>query len=70
MELLQDISFYLAIGCLWTFFVEWSTTRGDIGPPWTNGERWLQCLLWPWFLIVFIMGWLDGIFGGGNTNND
>ncbi len=68
MEIIQDISLYLALGCLWTFFCEWFTTRENIGPPWTNGERYIQCTLWPYFFLTFIIGWLSGYFG--NTNDD
>lgn len=72
MEFIQNLALYMSFGCVWAFFCEWFTTRPgrELGPPWTMGERWLQLLAWPWFLIVFVLGFIDGYFDGTNNNDD
>ena len=48
------ISIYLLFGAIWLAFIEYTSTRLNLGPAWTNRERITQVLIWPIALFTFI----------------
>jgi hypothetical protein len=46
---------YLLIGTIWTAWMEYYTTKHEIGPAWINKERVTQALVWPFALVIFLI---------------
>ena len=57
---------YILIGLVWTIFLEWITTNEtyiDSAPiKWTNRERTVQVLIWPFGMLVFIGEFLKNLW--------
>ena len=48
------ILLYLLIGTIWLAFMEFYTTKHNIGPAWSNKERITQLIIWPIALTIFL----------------
>lgn len=60
-----DILIYLAIGFIWTEWLEWfcmNNFENKLGEPFTTREKVTQFLLWPVFLSVFIYNFFADLF--------
>lgn len=56
---------YLIIGIVWTLFLEYMTTESSYtvkAVNWTNRERLVQLLIWPYSMVVFIIEFLKGLW--------
>tara|TARA_Y100001972_G_scaffold11533_1_gene12492 strand:+ start:149 stop:373 length:225 start_codon:yes stop_codon:yes gene_type:complete len=73
IEVIQYISGYLVIGCVWILWFERFCINHKIGGAFTNQERYTQMLLWPLNLAVFLYSWFEEIIkditNGGPRHN-
>jgi len=56
-----EIIQYILIGMMWAKIwerIEWKYNNRNT----TNGDIFVHILCWPFFVIVFIVGWFRGIF--------
>lgn len=66
-EVIRFISAYLGIGCIWIIWFEWFCNNNKIGGAFSNNERYIQMLLWPLNLGVFLYTWVLEVIN--NFNN-
>ncbi len=66
MELIQILSLYIAIGCLWTLWLEWYTVSELEHPynmPWSLSERLFHIGIWPYSFGLFVYTFIKDFFG-------
>jgi len=68
IEILQYISGYLVLGCVWSLWFEYFCKTHKIGGEFSNQERYAQLFWWPLNLGVFLYTWLSEFFK--NINKD
>lgn len=51
---LQYIYIYFTLGIFWTAWLEWFTTRRQLGPDWDNQQRFNHVFFWPLIVAVFL----------------
>jgi hypothetical protein len=66
METIQILSLYIALGSLWTLWLEWYTVS-ELEPPynmpWTFAERVFHVGVWPYSFGLFIYTFIKDFFG-------
>jgi len=60
---------YLIAGLFWTGLFELLTIQREDRYLY-NLERIAHLLLWPLWMIIFIVGWIIGFINGNKDNND
>ncbi len=65
-EIIRIVSGYLVIGCIWIIWFEWFCKKNKIGGAFTNQERYIQLVLWPLNLSVFLFTWIQEAFKNSN----
>jgi len=59
-----DILLYLIIGFVWAEWLEWfciNNLSGNLAKPFRTMEKFLQIILWPVFLLVFLYNFIEDI---------
>ena len=51
---------YLVVGIIWSFWLEWFTTKNGLAP-WIWRERLFHVALWPFSLSVFLINFFKGL---------
>ncbi len=65
-EVIQYISGYLVIGCIWAIWFEWFCIKNKIGGSFTNRERYAQLGFWPLNVSVFLYTWISEVIKNMN----
>lgn len=60
-----DYLIYFLLGFAWAEWLEWfcmNNLSGDLAKPFRPIEKFLQIIIWPVFLLVFVYNFLEDVF--------
>ena len=54
MDILIYAAYYIGMGTVWCMWLEYFSTRWNIGPQWSSKERFTQIIIWPVAFLLFV----------------